>query len=127
MQDTSKATLAGVCNIAAGVVSLIGGMVVMVLGLLMSSLIFVESSRDGSLEGCLPLVIFLPLAFLSFASGAVALAGGIFALQRRRWGWVVAGGVAALLAFPPLGVVSLVLTALAEPELRQRRESAQGR
>ena len=97
---------------------------VMALGLLMSSLIFVEANGDGGLEGCLPLVIFLPLAFLSLASGVVALAGGIYALQRRRWGWVVAGGVAALLAFPPLGIVSLVLTALAEPEFRQRREPA---
>jgi hypothetical protein len=66
----------------------------------------------------LPLLIFYPLALLVFAQGAVAIAGGIAALNRRSFGLAVAGSIIAVLLFFPLGVVALILTVLAEPEFR---------
>jgi len=52
----------------------------------------------------------------------LALVGGIFALQRRRWGWALAGSIAAVFAsipilrFLPVGIVAIIFTAIAKDE-----------
>ena len=66
----------------------------------------------------IPLALFLPLAILCFVSGVVAIAGGIAAFNRRRWGLALAGSIAAIFGFFPVGIAAVVFTILAEPEFR---------
>jgi hypothetical protein len=120
MQEThtAKATVAGVLDIIAGGMALIGGVVLVGLGALGSSVLAsVPADVHGAVK-LLPLLIFYPLALLLFAQGAVAIAGGVAALNRRSFGLAVAGSIIAVLLFLPLGVVALVLTIMAEPEFR---------
>ncbi|MEZ5332888.1 MAG: hypothetical protein R2991_12755 [Thermoanaerobaculia bacterium] len=56
--------------------------------------------------------LYLSLVFL------VALAGGIAALRRGSWGWALAGSIAATLTCVPFGLPALILTVVAEDELR---------
>ncbi len=51
-----------------------------------------------------------------FAWAALALMGGIFALQRKRWGLVLAGAVVALLPFSLLGLAATILVVLSKNE-----------
>jgi hypothetical protein len=46
----------------------------------------------------------------------LAIAGGIFAIQRKRWGWALAGSIAAAINPLPLGIVAIVLVILSKNE-----------
>ena len=60
----------------------------------------------------------IPLAILSILS----LVGGIYAVQRRKWGLALAGSISAIFASIPLlgglpvGITATVLTALSKSE-----------
>lgn len=56
--------------------------------------------------------VFLLVIFL------VALVGGIAALRRGSWGWALAGSIAATLTCVPFGLPALILTVMAEDQLR---------
>jgi len=120
MSSTSKATVAGVLDIAAGLCAIIGAIPLTALALIGSSALGMVPDLPAREMALLPMALFLPLAVLTFVSGAVAVAGGIAALQRRHWLLSVIGAVAALLCFLPLGIAAIVLTVLAEPEFAGR-------
>jgi len=62
--------------------------------------------------------VAIPLAILSILS----LVGGIYAVQRRKWGLALAGSISAIFASIPLlgglpvGITATVLTALSKSE-----------
>ncbi len=58
-----------------------------------------------------PMVILPVLAFT-----ALAVTGGIFALQRRRWALALTGAIIAALPFSLLGIAAVVLLALSKDE-----------
>lgn len=61
--------------------------------------------------------IFLALAIPFTLLGILAIVGGIYALQRKKWGLALAGSIAAF--FPPkwiLGIAAIVLTVLSKEE-----------
>ena len=55
----------------------------------------------------------------SLAVGALAVAGGVMAVQRKQWGWALAGAIGAVLSTFVLGVAALVLTALFRKEFEE--------
>lgn len=118
MAQTSKATVAGVLDIVAGVSGLIGGIPLLVLALVGSGVLGTLPDPDLRPLAAIPLALFLPLALLCFVSGFVAIAGGIAAFNRRRWGLAIAGSVAAIFGFFPIGIAAVVFTILAEPEFQ---------
>jgi len=118
MAETSKATIAGVCDIVAGICGLVGGIPLLVLALVGSSLLAALPEAEVRPLAMIPLALFLPLAILCFVSGVIAIAGGVAALYRRRWGLALAGSIAAVFGFFPVGVAAVVFTILGEPEFR---------
>jgi hypothetical protein len=121
MTETSKATVAGVCDIVAGICGLIGGIPLLVLAVVGSGVLGTLPDPDVRPLAMIPLALFLPLAILCFISGLVAVAGGISAFHRRRWGLALAGSIAAVFGFFPVGIAAVVFTILAEPEFRAAR------
>ena len=119
MADTSKSTVAGILDIAAGLMALVGGVILAAVGLLVSGVIGSVVEPEVQQVALLPVALLLPLALLTVLAGIVAVAGGIAAVRRSSWAWTVAGAVAALLCFLPLGIAAVVLTVLAEAEFRQ--------
>ena len=49
-------------------------------------------------------------------SGILIIIGGIFAVQRRQWGWALAGSIASACVSHVLGIVSIILIAISKRE-----------
>jgi hypothetical protein len=103
---TARPVVAGVFNI------LVGGASLLVLGGLGIA------GFAGLASGGLPFFgLLLPLIGLpAIAVGGLAVAGGVFALQRKRWGWALAGSIAAAVIFHLLGIAAIVLIAVSKDE-----------
>ncbi|MFC1988479.1 hypothetical protein ACFLVJ_01430 [Chloroflexota bacterium] len=62
-------------------------------------------------------VALIPIVMVPLLAWAVlALVGGIFALQRKRWGLALAGAIVAILPFSLLGMAALILIILSKNE-----------
>ncbi len=111
MQKTWKPT-------AAGVLAIVGGALNLLVALSIS--LFVPVAAPFRLAAIS--VGFLAGLFL--VTGIVALIGGIFALQRKHWGFSLAGAICALM--PPatlLGILSTVFVALSRDEFGESESS----
>jgi hypothetical protein len=73
--------------------------------------IFPVNSFPISTVALVPIVIVPLIAWIGFA-----LVGGIFALQRRRWGLALAGSIVAILPFSLLGMAATILVVLSKDE-----------
>jgi len=112
MEKTSKPTVAGILAIISGVLGLIGA-ICMFIGF------GVTSGALGIPTGYIPEFVpslVLGMAIPSLLIAILALVGGIYAVQRKRWGWALAGSIAAILAFLPLGIPSLIFAAQSKDE-----------
>jgi hypothetical protein len=58
------------------------------------------------------LVLGIPLIVL----GALAMVGGIYALQRRKWGPALAGSISATVFSPIMGTAAIIFTAPSRSE-----------
>lgn len=113
MEKTWMPMVIGVLDIVAGVLGLIAGLVLVVLGTIGSgALAFVEAE----IPSFLPAVLFAAIAIPLFVIGALAIAGGIYALQRKKWGWALTGSIAALFPSRLLGIAAIILTVLSKNE-----------
>lgn len=111
---TWKPTVAGILEIVAGALQLVTGVaVVLFAGLLAGGMSF-EGVPGALLVVPLPLIggVGLPLLLL----GVVSIIGGISAVQRKRWGLALAGGICALVYSTLLGVLSIVFVVLSRDE-----------
>jgi len=113
MEKTNKPTIAGILNIIAGALGIIGA-ISMFIG-------FYIVSGCWGIPGMEAIPRFVPgiilaIAIPSLIVSILALVGGVFCVQRKQWSWALAGSIAAILAFLPLGIVSTVLAAQSKNE-----------
>lgn len=117
MKKTAKPVIAGILNIVAG--GLGGG-----LGVFWG---ITDALGWGSATVPIPgfiAVIYLVVAIVYLLVAVLVLVGGIFALRRKHWGWVLAGSIAASFIYIyyfipvslPLGIASAVLIAQSKGE-----------
>lgn len=118
MAQTSKATVAGILDIVSGISGLVGSIPLLVIALVGGGVLGTLPDAEVRPLALIPLALFLPLAVLCFVSGVVAIVGGVAAFNRRRWGLALAGSIAAIFGFFPLGIAAVIFTILAEPEFR---------
>jgi len=123
MKKTSKPIIAGILNIIAGVLSLLGA-----IGVIIGIIFFVSVGTQPFLTdmwgdladlgiGLNFLIIILVIAAIfSAVLGIFPLIGGIYALQRKKWGLALAGSIVAIFGSTPLGIVSTILVAVAKDE-----------
>jgi hypothetical protein len=113
MERTNKPTTAGILNIITGVLGILTAFgYILGFGILTSMMGLPEM---GDVPGFVPGII-LALAIPILLIAVLALVGGIFGVQRKHWGWALAGSIAAIIAFLPLGIASTVLTAQSRGE-----------
>ena len=112
MDKTAKPVTAGVLNIVTGV-----------FGLLWSSSAFVAFyAMTISLDFYIPFFpeffsgVILTVAIISLLFSLLVLISGLYALQRKYWGLVLAGSIVAVLGIFFLGIPALVLVALSRDE-----------
>ncbi len=121
MKKTWKPTVAGILCIISGAVAFTAFFVlVLALFLLGRPLSFIPGIPV--MVPVLTTNLFLFLAIIAITTGALAMVGGIYAAQRKKWGLVLAGSIAAVLAaipfFGPLpvGIIAIILVALSKDE-----------
>ena len=107
-QKTAMPTVVGVFNIIVGSLCLLG-----VFGLTIAAAIAVPFAEDF---GFIPAIGVTLIAIPFLAIGVLAVVGGVFALQRRNWGWVLTGSIASTLVSHIFGIVAITLTALSKNE-----------
>ena len=61
-------------------------------------------------------IVLITLLVLSIIEAVFPIIGGVFALQRRKWGWVLAGSIIAILGILPLGVASTIFVVMGRDE-----------
>jgi hypothetical protein len=114
MEKTKKPTVAGVLDIITGAFGIVVA-ISMFIG-------FYVVGGDWGLPGMEEIPGFVPGLILAMGvrallTGVLALIGGIFAVQRRRWGWALAGSIAAIFSsLFPLGVIATIFVAIAKKE-----------
>ena len=112
---TWKPTAAGILNIVAGVSSLGGGVVLVIMLVVGGSLSVSQAEVPMAALAAFGALIGV-MALFTLGLGVVSIIGGVQAIQRRSFGWAIAGAAASLLAITPLGVASIIFTALSEEE-----------
>jgi hypothetical protein len=123
VQKTWKPTVAGILNIIAGVFNLLGAIGV-IIGIIVFvsvgvSPLFEEMWRELAYLGIgLNFLIIIMVIFAIFSAivGILPLLGGIYALQRKKWGLALTGSIAAILGSTPLGIAATIFTALSKDE-----------
>ncbi len=123
IQKTWRPTVAGILNIVSGVLSLLGAIGVMVGIVVVAAVgdapyledVWWELQQVGI--GLSFLVAILVIAtVLSVIVGLLSLVGGVYALQRKKWGLALAGSIAAIFGSSFLGILATVLTAMSKDE-----------
>ncbi|MCR4394160.1 MAG: hypothetical protein NUV31_07310 [Dehalococcoidales bacterium] len=106
-QKTARPVIAGVLSIIAGAICLVG--------VLVFSVIAGISTVFGGAFVLMPVLFFL-MGIPALALGVISITGGVYATQRRRWGWALAGSITALIISNVLGIVAIILVAIAREE-----------
>lgn len=112
--QSQKPIIVGILNIVAGVFNLIGimgiGIAIVVIRLgqgYWANHYRMDNFVTGILIGC---IIFLAI------TGILALAGGIYALNRKKRAWVIVGCIASIVSEPILGIPATVLVVISDKE-----------
>lgn len=111
MEKTWKPTTAGILGIIAGVVGVIFGIVLVALGATGGGIlaIFGLPALGGMVAGAAAIPLIL---------GIVAIIGSIYALQRRRWGFALAGSICSLFCVWFLGIPAIIFVILGKSEFK---------
>jgi hypothetical protein len=102
---TAKPVVAGVFNIITGASVLLTLSILTIGGLIIGAFTFPFIGFIVPILGIPGLVI-----------GILSIVGGICATQRQKWGWALAGSIAAALALDVLGIAALILVAVSKDE-----------
>jgi hypothetical protein len=109
---TAKPVVAGIFNIVIGSFSILGALMIGI-----GALLFLPAG--GNMFGGLPFnseIIALLVPVPLIALGVLSIFGGICELQRRMWGWALAGSIAAACVSTAFGIASIVLTSISKRE-----------
>jgi uncharacterized membrane protein len=113
IEKTWKPVAGGILNIVAGVFSLIGFIVLIIIA--SSSFIWDQAGMDP-MSANVAQTVLVVAAVVTFITGILPLIGGIFALQRKRWGLALTGSIAAIIGTTILGILSVIFIAMAKNE-----------
>ncbi len=123
MKKTWKPTVAGILNIVAGVLSLLGA-----IGVIIGIIVFISVGsapfladmwRDIGDLGVGPnllIIILVIAAIFSAILGILPLIGGIYALQRKKWGLALAGSIIAIFGSFIMGILATIFIAMSKDE-----------
>ncbi len=122
METTWKPVAAGILNIIVGVGTFFGAFIaVIVLVGFGGSLLAIGRVAalmpvwlTGIAEGVMVIVALLLLIF-----STLPLIGGVYAVQRKNWGWALAGSIVAIFSSTILGMASTALVSLSKNEFEK--------
>jgi len=118
IRRTWKPTTAGILNIITGAFNVLGaiGLVIAIIAIGNINIMRFLPPEDAPFMAPLVSTILIVLLVLSIIEAVITIIGGVFALQRRKWGWALAGSIIAILGTFVLGVASTIFVAMAKDE-----------
>ena len=118
IQKTWKPTTAGILNIISGALNVLYTMLLIICIIAIGNINIMRFISPQDAPFILPLIgtILIVLLVFSIIEAVFPIVGGVFALQRRKWGWALSGSIIAILGAFPLGVASTVFVAMAKDE-----------
>jgi len=118
---SNNAKVAGVLNIVSGVIGILT-----VLGIVLVILVvrvafneifpFIDTTLPPDVLANMVTIFYTVGGVLLALASVLAIAGGVFALQKKYWGLALAGAIAGIFTFFPCGVAATIFTAMARPE-----------
>jgi hypothetical protein len=118
MEKTWKPTTAGILNIITGALNALGaiGLIIAIIAIGNINIMRFLPPEETPFIAPLMGTILIVLLVLSIIEAVFPIIGGTFALQRRKWGWALAGSIIAILGTFPLGVASTIFVAISKNE-----------
>ena len=108
--------------VAGGILAIVGGSLNLLIGLAI-----VLVGGPASMPFRFAFIASSVFGFLFLATGVVALIGGISAVNRRRWGLSLAGGICAIISpLALVGILSTVFVALSREEMQTQEVGSLG-
>lgn len=110
-------TAAGILSIVSGALGLIAIAFLITFGATFGA----DIARDvlstlGFWQAGMPLTIIGLLSIPLIIINAVAIIGGVYAIQRRVWGLALAGSICTLIPAQILGILSIIFIAMSKKE-----------
>ena len=118
-QKTWQPKLAGILNIVSGSLRVFSVIVLILLITAVDTWQFlVATIPPEELSFVVPMLntILILVLVASIFETVFPIVGGIFALQRKKWGWALAGSIVAIFGVLPLGIASTIFVAIAKDE-----------
>ena len=120
-QKTWKPLVAGILDIVGGASGIIGS-IVAILGILF----FIPVAITGGpgpvpdmpnwmIPGVLSSILIIGGVFILIVA-ILSLIGGIYAIQRKKWGLALAGSIAAIFGSSIMGILATIFTAMSKDE-----------
>jgi hypothetical protein len=116
MAEGNKHRVAGILNIVCGCFALLW-FLMLITGIVFTSNAFSIPGMEA-VPGFVSLILTI-IAIPTLAIGVLALVGGIFALQKKSWGLVLAGAIASIMIFLVLGILAIIFTVNAKDEFEE--------
>ncbi len=121
VEKTWKPTAAGILNITSGALSA-SGVIALIIAITAVNawqyLLDVAFNEELHFVAPLVITILIVLLVLSIIEAVFSIIGGVFALQRRKWNWALAGSIISILGVFPLGIASTIFVIIAKDEFK---------
>jgi len=118
-----KATVGGILSIVSGALGVLGGLILLMIALagtsFFNSRVFYDVTVADERVFHFVVAIYAVMGIIGLIVGALAIVGGVFSIQRKRWGWALAGAIASVFAFFPTGIAAVILVAMGQQEFAQ--------
>ena len=124
LKDTSKLDNQTWMPVTAGVLSITSGtmgLITLTFLITFGATFGADIARDvlksvGFWQSGIPLTIIGLISIPLIVINAIAILGGIYAIQRKNWGLALAGTICAIIPAQVLGIVATIFTILSKKE-----------
>ena len=121
VEKTWKPIVAGILNIVGGALRIVGA-IVLLMGVMFFIPVVVSvgpgpapDMPNWMIPGVLSTILIIGLIFLLIV-GIIPIIGGIYALQRKKWGLALAGSIVAILGSSVMGILATIFVAMSKDE-----------
>jgi hypothetical protein len=121
MNKTWKPIAAGILDIIGGGLRILGSIAVLI-GIMFFIPVAtsvglgpVPGVAQGLIPGVLNTILIIAIVFLLIV-GILPIIGGIYALQRKKWGLALAGSIVAIFGSSIMGILATIFIAMSKDE-----------
>ncbi len=119
MKKTGRPIAGGILNIVSGALNILGFVGVIIAIVVVTPAYWIASDGFGPVGvfeiGILTTILWIG-AIILLIVGILPLIGGIYAVQRKKWGLALAGSIAAIVGSSVMGILATIFTVMAKDE-----------